>query len=55
MVEKPKGKRSHERLRRRWEGNIKRDIKEIGWEGMYFTDVTQDGGKWRDVNTVMCL
>ena len=53
---KPKGKRSLERPRLRWEGNIKRDIKEIGWEGMYLTDVAQDGNKWRAVvNAVMNL
>ena len=46
---KPKGKRSLERPRRRWKGNIKRDNKEIGWEGMGLTDVAQDGDKWRAV------
>ena len=56
MVGKPKGKRSLERPRRRREGNIKRDITEIGWVGMYLTDVAQDGDKWRAVvNAVMYL
>jgi len=29
---KPEGKRSLERLRRRWEDNIRMDLREIGWE-----------------------
>jgi hypothetical protein len=33
LVGKPKGKRQHERLRRRWEDGIKLDIREIGWGG----------------------
>jgi hypothetical protein len=35
---------------------VKRGIKNIGWEGMYLTDVAPDGDKWRDVvNMVMYL
>jgi hypothetical protein len=28
----PEGKRSHGRPRSRWEGNIRMDLREIGWE-----------------------
>jgi hypothetical protein len=31
LVGKPKGKRPLERPRRRWEGGIKMDLREIGW------------------------
>jgi hypothetical protein len=30
-VGKPKGRRPLERLRRRWEDNIKIDLREVGW------------------------
>jgi hypothetical protein len=33
LVGKPEGKRSLERPRRRWEGGIKMDPRETGWEG----------------------
>jgi hypothetical protein len=33
-VETPEGKRTVERPRRRWEDNIKMDLREIGWGGM---------------------
>jgi hypothetical protein len=34
LVGKPEGKRPLGRSRRRWEDNIKMDIREIGWAGM---------------------
>jgi hypothetical protein len=33
-VGKPEGKRPLERPRHRWEGNIKIDLRELGWGGM---------------------
>jgi hypothetical protein len=34
--------------------NIKMDLREIGWDGMYWIDLAQDGDQWRAlVNTVM--
>jgi hypothetical protein len=33
LVVKPEGKRPLERPRRRWDGNIKLDIQEVGWGG----------------------
>jgi len=53
---KPKGKRTLGRLRRRWGGNIRRDLREKGWEGVDWIHMTQDSDQWRDpANTVMNL
>jgi hypothetical protein len=42
--------------RRRWVGNIKMDLKEIGWGGMDLIDLVQNRDQWRAlVNTVMSL
>jgi hypothetical protein len=55
-VGKPEGKRSLGRPRRRWVNNIKTDLREIGWDVMDWTDLTQDRNRWRAVvNTVMNL
>jgi hypothetical protein len=36
--------------------NIKKDLREIGWDGMDWTDVAQDRDQWRAlVNTIMKL
>jgi hypothetical protein len=32
LVRKPEGKNSHGRPRRRWEDNIRKYLREIGWE-----------------------
>jgi hypothetical protein len=54
MVGKPEGKRPLGRPRRRWEDNIRMDLKDVNWKGVHWTDVTQDRGKRQDfVNTVM--
>jgi hypothetical protein len=51
LVGKPEGKRPLGRPRRRWEYNIKMDLREIG-----FGDVAQNRDRWRAVvNTVMSL
>jgi hypothetical protein len=51
---KYKGRRLHERPRRRWEDNIEMDFKEIAWEGMDEINLAEDTGKWRGVvNMVM--
>jgi hypothetical protein len=42
LVGKPEGKRPLGRPRCRWVDNIKMDLTEIGWEGRYWIDVTQD-------------
>jgi hypothetical protein len=53
---KPEGKRPLGRPRRRWVGNIKMDLRKMGWDGMAWTDLVQDRNQWRAlVNTVMNL
>jgi hypothetical protein len=55
-VRKPEGKRPLGRPRRRWEDNIKMDLREIGWDGMDWIDLAQERNQWRTlVNTVMNL
>jgi hypothetical protein len=55
-VGKPEGKRPLGTPRRRWEDNIRMDLREIEWGGMYWTDLAQDRDQWRAlVNTVMNL
>jgi hypothetical protein len=41
LVGKPEGKRPLVSPRRRWVGNIKRDIREIGWDVMDCIDLAQ--------------
>jgi hypothetical protein len=42
------------RPRRRWVGNIKMDLREIGWDGMDWIDLVQNRDQWRAlVNTVI--
>jgi hypothetical protein len=53
-VGKPEGKRPLGIPRRRWEDNIKMDLREIGCGGMDWIDLAQDRDQWRAlVNTVM--
>jgi hypothetical protein len=42
LVGMPEGKRSLGRLRRRWVGNIKMDLREIEWDGVDWIDISQD-------------
>jgi hypothetical protein len=56
LVEKPEGRRPLGRPRRRWEDNIKMDLGEVGWRGIYWIDLAQDRDRWRAfVYTVMNL
>jgi hypothetical protein len=56
LVGKPKEKRPLGRPRRRWVDNIKTDLREIGWTGMDWIDLAEDGDQWRAlVDTVMNL
>ena len=42
------------RPRQRWEDNIKKNLKETGWESVDWFHLDQDREKWRSpVNTVM--
>jgi hypothetical protein len=47
LVGKQEGKRPLGRPRSRWVDNIKIDLREIGWDGMDWINVAQDGGQWR--------
>jgi hypothetical protein len=50
---KPEGKTPPGRPRRRWENNIKRNLRGIGWDGMDWIALAQDRDHWRAlVNTV---
>jgi hypothetical protein len=54
LVGKPEGKISLGR--RKWVGNIKMDLGEIGWDGVDWIELAQDRNQWRAlVNTVMNL
>jgi len=56
LVRKPEGKRPLGKPRRRWEDNIKMDLKELGYVGMDWIELVQDRDRWRAlVNTVMNL
>ena len=53
---KYEGKRALGRPRRRWEDNIKMNLQEVGWGGMDWIELAQDGDRWRAlVNAVMNL
>jgi hypothetical protein len=42
LVERPEEKRPLRRPRRRWVDNIKKKLREIGWDGMDWIDLSQD-------------
>jgi hypothetical protein len=54
LVGKPEGKRPLGRPIYRWVANIKIDLRETGWDDMYWTDLDQDRDQWNAlVNSVM--
>jgi hypothetical protein len=56
LVGRPEGKRPLGRSRRRWEDNIKMDLREIGINGENWIQLAQDRVQWQAcVNTVMNL
>jgi hypothetical protein len=56
LVGRPEGKRPLGRPRRRWEDNIKMDLREIGIDGANWIQLAQDRVQRRAcVNTVMNL
>jgi hypothetical protein len=52
FVRKSEGNRQLGKSRRRWVDNIKMDRREIGWDGVDWTDVAHDKAL---VNTVLNL
>jgi hypothetical protein len=56
LVERPEGRRPLGRPRRRWEDNIKIDLKEVEWRVVGWISVALDRDRWRAVvNAVMNL
>jgi hypothetical protein len=56
LVGKPEGRRPLERPRRRWDDNIKMDLREVGWGGVDWIDLAQNRDRWRALAyTVMSL
>jgi hypothetical protein len=54
LVRRPESKRLLGRPRRKWEDNIKMDLREIGTDGANWIRLAQDKVQWRAfVNTVM--
>jgi hypothetical protein len=54
LVGRTDGKRPLGRPRRRWEDNIKLDLREIGIDGANWIQLAQDRVQWRDfVNAMM--
>jgi ribosome biogenesis protein Nip4 len=56
LVEKPEGKKPLGRPRRRWENNIKKDLKEVGCGDRDWIQLAENKDRWRAlVNAVMNL
>jgi hypothetical protein len=56
LVGKPEGKIPLGRPRRRWVGNIRMDLGEVGWGDVDWIDLAQDRNSWRAVvNSVLNL
>ncbi|KAJ4442482.1 hypothetical protein ANN_04068 [Periplaneta americana] len=47
LVGKPEGKRPLGRPRRRWEDNIKMDLREVRYDDRDWINLAQDRDKWR--------
>ncbi|KAJ4450856.1 hypothetical protein ANN_02287 [Periplaneta americana] len=47
LVGRPAGKRPLGRPRRRWEDNIKMDLREVGYDGRDWINLAQDRDQWR--------
>ena len=46
LMGKPEGKRPLGRPRRRWEDNIKMDLREVGCNPREWIDITEDRDQW---------
>jgi hypothetical protein len=49
LVGKPEGKRPPGRPRRKWEDEIRMDLREIGLGGVDWIQLAQDRDRWRAV------
>ncbi|KAJ4435036.1 hypothetical protein ANN_23609 [Periplaneta americana] len=47
LVGRPEGRRPLGRPRRRWEDNIKMDLREVGYDGRDWINLAQDRDQWR--------
>jgi hypothetical protein len=47
LMGKPEGKTPLGRPRRRWVDNFEMDLRQIGWDGVHWTDMAQDRDQWR--------
>ena len=47
LIGKPEGKRPLRRPRRRWEDNIKMDLREVAGGGGDWMELAQDRDRWR--------
>jgi hypothetical protein len=56
LIERPEGKKPLGRPRRRWEYNVKMDLRDIGIDEVNWIQLAQDSVQWRAfVKTVMNL
>ena len=56
LVRKPEGRRPLGRPRRRWEENIRMDLREVGCGCVDWMELAQDRDRWRElVSTTMNL
>jgi hypothetical protein len=53
LVGKTEGTRPLGTSKQWWVDNIKMDLKEIGWDGMDWIDLAQDGDQWRALVTTL--
>ena len=53
LVGKPEGKRPLGRPRRRWEDNIKMDLKEVGGGCGDWMELAQDRDRWRALGSTV--
>jgi hypothetical protein len=56
LVGRPERRRPLGRPRRRWDDNIKMDLEDVGWVGIYWIELAADRDSWWAlVNAVMNL
>jgi hypothetical protein len=53
LVGEPEGKKPLGRPRRRWKDGIRMDLREIGFGGVDWIRLTQDGDGWRAVGSAV--